>query len=408
MLEHFKRKKVVQGHASPSNDNLSAVPNIAVSRPAESTKSGKQKAITTYSPLAPDSQSIRLVKITPPKNEEALIACTFSVFDLDICPDFTALSYAWGPRSPTAKILLDDTTFSVRKNLWDALSCILNTPFSTRGVYFWIDTVCINQEDTSKRTHQVNLMESIFSLANDVLVWLGTPSESDKCHTRNALKYLQGWKSTDISAHAGPLSDSKLKESLLVLFNNPYWSRLWIVQEVCLASDVDILYELEMCPWANIVRWFQSSQDFAINTHDQVLRKSVADPLLTSPAFRLVRNSVTGKEQSSQGYPLHLVLVMWPDQECEDPRNRVFGVLGLTDWGGSAPLRADYSKSRPLLLETVLIHVRPFHANVSQNSKYGFAHTIAQMLRVEESLAGKAAIQHFAEADWPSRYQYQV
>jgi len=69
MLEHFKRKKAVRGHASPSNDNLSAVPNIAVSGPAESTKSGKQKAMTIYSPLAPDSQSIRLVKITPPKNE---------------------------------------------------------------------------------------------------------------------------------------------------------------------------------------------------------------------------------------------------------------------------------------------------------------------------------------------------
>lgn len=109
----------------------------------------------------------------------------------------------------------------------------------------------------------------------------------------------------------------------------------------------------------------------------------------------------TGK--LGRGYPLHRVLLMWPDQQCEDSRDRVFGVIGMVDWGTSTPMSADYTKSTFALHEKVLEHVRPSYANASRNAKYGFALSMAKMLRIEDSLEAKAVIRQFVEGEWPAQ-----
>jgi hypothetical protein len=162
--------------------------------------------------------------------------------------------------------------------------------------------------------------------------------------------------------------------------------------------------EKGVCPWIKIAQWFQSFEGFAVSTSDQVYQKTVVDHLLTSPALRLVANWIAWKKRPDQGYPLHHLLTMWLDQECEDPRDRVFGVLGLTNWGNRAPLLADYSLSAPVLLITVLRYVLDFYVNASSDAKYGFGHTFSTMLRIEHLAEAKAAIQYFAEADWPTLY----
>jgi hypothetical protein len=104
--------------------------------------------------------------------------------------------------------------------------------------YIWIDAICINQEDTFERTHQVNLMKSIFSEANAVLIWLGTSEGSSVKHSRVAMEHLSGWESNHSSAHVRHSFDANVTDSLSAMFNHPYWSRLWVVQEVCLAKKV--------------------------------------------------------------------------------------------------------------------------------------------------------------------------
>jgi hypothetical protein len=41
----------------------------------------------------------------------------------------------------------------------------------------WVDAVCINQGDISKRGHQVRLMRSIYKNATKVLIWIGEDSQ---------------------------------------------------------------------------------------------------------------------------------------------------------------------------------------------------------------------------------------
>jgi hypothetical protein len=62
----------------------------------------------------------------------------------------------------------------VRENLWLALQHLRS---SQRRV-FWIDAICVNQEDKSERSHQVGLMETIYTRATKVHVWLGPECEN--------------------------------------------------------------------------------------------------------------------------------------------------------------------------------------------------------------------------------------
>ena len=42
---------------------------------------------------------------------------------------------------------------------------------------FWIDSICINQEDDEERTQQVSIMRMIYQQASKVTIWLGEEDE---------------------------------------------------------------------------------------------------------------------------------------------------------------------------------------------------------------------------------------
>jgi hypothetical protein len=94
---------------------------------------------------------------------------------------FVALSYCWGEdqmmakarvmSSPAGKI----TTLALRLNLALALKHLRQ---ATGPRVLWIDAVCIDQLNISERNHEVRRMGKIYKLAQRVIVWLGSASES--------------------------------------------------------------------------------------------------------------------------------------------------------------------------------------------------------------------------------------
>ncbi|ORY16942.1 heterokaryon incompatibility protein-domain-containing protein, partial [Clohesyomyces aquaticus] len=108
-------------------------------------------------------QEIRLVELLP-GNEEDIIRCKFHRSSLRDKPDYVALSYRWGDASTTANIHLDGTSFSIRQNLWNFLHQYrIHMSQSTEKTIFWIDALCIDQQNTRERNHQVALMRLIYS-----------------------------------------------------------------------------------------------------------------------------------------------------------------------------------------------------------------------------------------------------
>ena len=125
-----------------------------------------------YHPLP--QGAIRLLTLHP-REAGGLIYCSFSIhsnYDDTSMPSYFALSYVWGPKSPTFHILINGERSAIRENLYNFL--LQSAPCDG----LWIDALCINQQDNPERSHQVQLMGSIYRQAQMVWAWLGAAEDS--------------------------------------------------------------------------------------------------------------------------------------------------------------------------------------------------------------------------------------
>lgn len=176
-----------------------------------------------YTPLA-EIDEIRLLHLEPNSSLDGnLMTCTLHHAKLSNKPRYEALSYMWGPKEMKS-IQLNGQRYNVRENLLQALFHLQET--NTKRV-LWIDAVCINQDDIEERNYQVSQMGMIYHKAWRVLSWLGPdndPSiELGIWALNNHVRFL-----------SQPITDDwvcKLNAVKMLCFR-PYWTRLWIIQEV--------------------------------------------------------------------------------------------------------------------------------------------------------------------------------
>ncbi|KAH8588321.1 heterokaryon incompatibility protein-domain-containing protein, partial [Bisporella sp. PMI_857] len=170
-----------------------------------------------YDPLVPEAGYIRLLTLQPSPDPLANIECTIA-HDAVGQAKYAALSYTWGSVEEKQSITLNRYSFAVTKNLFTALQHLrsVNEPIT-----LWIDAICINQEDVDERTHQVKQMVQIYKNATQVLIWMGEEIE----HLDAAISLMNcefrrdGW------------------DALVKLLERPWWSRVWIIQEVVYGKD---------------------------------------------------------------------------------------------------------------------------------------------------------------------------
>ncbi|KAM0420948.1 hypothetical protein ACHAPT_011338, partial [Fusarium lateritium] len=126
-----------------------------------------------YQPLDLKSNQIRMLHLLP-GNREDPIRCVLSTALLDDSPKYEALSYAWGDPLDCRPIEVDGKRKSITVNLYHALRR-LRYPQDERRL--WVDAVCINQDDHVEKSHQVSLMQKIYSSTEKAILWLGEFSD---------------------------------------------------------------------------------------------------------------------------------------------------------------------------------------------------------------------------------------
>ncbi|KAI0863795.1 heterokaryon incompatibility protein-domain-containing protein [Xylaria cubensis] len=107
------------------------------------------------------------------------IHCQLIVTELTDIESYDALSYVWGDPNVREHILVcNGHSVKITANLWSALQDI-GTKWPEKRL--WVDAICINQENTPERNHQVGMMGDIYSTAKEVIVWVGgqTPLSKD-------------------------------------------------------------------------------------------------------------------------------------------------------------------------------------------------------------------------------------
>ena len=83
---------------------------------------------------------------------------------------YEASSYGWGPPGLSQVIEIFQRPFPISISLRWALGRLRDSNSSHR---VWIDAICVNRSDKTKRSAQVLLMHQVYSLASRVVAWLG-------------------------------------------------------------------------------------------------------------------------------------------------------------------------------------------------------------------------------------------
>ena len=234
----------------------------------------KSKAI--YEPL-PSSGDFRLLTLLPRRCNEQ-IRCTLFIASLACKPTYEALSYVWGSATTSQSILCNGTELQISQNLHTAL-CQLCYPNLSRTI--WADGICINQKDLSERNTQVQLMGDIYSLAASVIVSLGEPSPDidlavklahtlaeayaarSEAHAANKWRFEE-YHTTDLLLNNVPDSNQTVRRSaettidiigspgwpaLRDLFQRPWFTRAWVLQEVVLSKECYLICRTKAISW---------------------------------------------------------------------------------------------------------------------------------------------------------------
>lgn len=134
-----------------------------------------------YADLPVDADSIRVLTLQPwqpqadQNDTQAPIIGQLRVVPMDSHPEFTALSYVWGPYAePRDTVICNGVSVEITANCREALLALCKLP---RPVTVWVDAICINQEDDGEKAIQLPLMEEIYAWSQTVYIWLGPGSE---------------------------------------------------------------------------------------------------------------------------------------------------------------------------------------------------------------------------------------
>ncbi|KAG4435580.1 hypothetical protein IFR05_008926 [Cadophora sp. M221] len=348
-----------------------------------------------YSPLSADRKEIRVLSIHPATEASDSISCSLTTVSLLEDPVYDALSYVWGDATVPSTIRVDGHPFEATNNLVAGLRELRKSSHSN---LIWIDAICINQTSIEEKNQQVPLMQDIYRGAQTTLLWLGEAGEE----SRLAFRLLRRWCTVraealelfwtdpdhvdalfqevgslgEVDDDANPvdpatvLDFSKLVQSIttgfmgeklqaafdlreynafIILLSQPYWRRVWIVQEFSLSRQLLLLWGSETIDYKTF-----SSAYGSLGSHTMVygLDRVLPDDHLraiSSCVSRPLDTLIELKTRYSQGDEVkHMSL--WElisnsqMQKATLPVDRIFSLAGLLE-PSDHTVDIDYSRS---------------------------------------------------------------
>jgi hypothetical protein len=278
----------------------------------------------SHTPLLPDLDEIRVLQLLSPTS------ATMHTVPRNSAPAYVALSYAWGDPRQVAPYTVNDQKVLISKSLSLALKRVFTYLQRDPGeTYLWADAICINQADNDEKASQVASMKSIYQRAVTVIVHLDLDahnSMSDGAYavTNSWFWYQQG---------NGHQTRSKLPSlsghpTLVSFFNQPWWNRIWTLQEVACNSKAIILYgSTGSLDWSRVLKFAPHWQDrealFASHSSDSCNAASqiFAGGLGAKLAFSKARYKGT--------FPWLSALVATANFASTDPRDRLYALAGV-------------------------------------------------------------------------------
>jgi Heterokaryon incompatibility protein (HET) len=334
-----------------------------------------------YRSLTPHKRRIRLIHVLPASEPSMPITCTISHVSLDNTPAYIALSYNWGGTTRQREILINGAIFSVSEKLEVALR---HLRLQHEPLTLWIDALCIDQDDDVEKSKQLEQMRQIYSQALSVVAWLGPATDNSDV----AMQWIQqyGGRSFDLGIGTKPekqlcrllesldarrkdLIDEELERfiedlkvqlspanpehtyvitALLKLLKRPYWSRIWVVQELASASKVLFVCGKRMVEEDPLHHALRLLRNFRLY---QLLKWGQDTPIRHSEGVSIISIDTHNPiillkiRRAAEPSPLIYLMRSLRHFQATDPRDKVFALLGIASDTKTLGLRPDYRKS---------------------------------------------------------------
>ncbi|KAE9366627.1 HET-domain-containing protein [Stipitochalara longipes BDJ] len=267
--------------------------------------------------------------------------------------EFEALSYVWGDPNPaqTAFVVPAEgegrrppttpATVNMGNNLARALQ-YLRSPISPRRI--WIDAICIDQNNVVERNEQVLRMRDIYKSARRVIVWLGEESPNSQL-ALNAIRLFS--QQVEIIPFGGVMRSPDAQY------------RDWFHMETALPFSIDQWISIDQLlhrPWFERV-W--TMQEIAVGSPESLIQ--CGHEYLEWDSFRKAVSCLWPKENSpnidrTRLYMISLATMMGSktsnikdilrsasNRKSTDPRDKIYGVLGLLPARFASRIKPNYS-----------------------------------------------------------------
>jgi hypothetical protein len=360
-----------------------------------------------HQPLDSEKHQIRLLKLR--NSSEDTVDYRLITFDFESAPSYVALSYTWGDERPTGSVSIDGKEFEIRMNLLNFLRT-----YEVDG-YLWVDQISIDQSNPEERNHQVKMMWKIYSRCDYVLVWLRNETTCTPSTNQAALDFNNGVQSylKHGRREDGSSDDKKSFDwPTLALLHNSYFDRLWIVQELLLNKHVRILVE------GNVWISWESLRTKREELGDKI--QKVLPSINWMVETQLLRHIFASHTDVNVTYYTTLSVGRFCDKKCQDPRDKVYGLMALVQ--PSSRVEIDYTKSKhQVFLDAVMSMIREYWYLRHEPSDRGFQlHPVKWYFRTSLgsswSLAQAMAftgletsgLRSFVECIWERVLRYEV
>jgi hypothetical protein len=315
----------------------------------------------SYLPLLDDS-SIRVLQLWPGTGFDHIKCSLRPALLEDVIGEYDALSYVWGPESPSRRIEVDGCALIIRDNLFNFLARLRDPDVILN---LWADAICIDQNSTEERNHQVQQMGKIYKSSRVTRLWLGH-GDSD---VHSFLRWTEGGPINESYEENHQYITSTAVNGVKNVIDNDYWTRLWIVQEVILSLEIQVYIHQWEFAWINFV----DSCYLAL----RACHPCTQDTSYKDLGMIFVLDEQRRKEWECERRFADLIR-SYGSCKCFDIRDRVFGLAGLAK---DLVLDVDYSLS-PIQL----------FANITRTHSIDFTDDITYVLYNVLGLSSRMAL----------------
>jgi Heterokaryon incompatibility protein (HET) len=222
------------------------------------------------------------------------------------------------------------------------------SPARVPARHLWVDAICINQADPEEKSYQVGLMGKIYQLAKFVVIWLGEQADGSellrglvpalleakkKRVAANDERTLLEMTAADWKYYGIPHWTSTAYLAICRLVSRPWFSRVWIIQEISLATNAVVYCGSWNMPWGLLLEVIEFVQEIGQSFFSKLLDAESMHNLQWS------RARVTHGVQQD----LLSLLLQHRSAQATDPKDKIYALRGLAQ--DSHIIEVNYSRS---------------------------------------------------------------